>query len=32
VVAGAAVYLLALRISGVDLKHLWQHARSDVGA
>jgi putative peptidoglycan lipid II flippase len=32
VVEGAAVYLLALRISGVDLKHLWQHARSDVGA
>jgi putative peptidoglycan lipid II flippase len=32
VVAGAAVYLLALRVSGVDLKRLWQHVRSDASA
>jgi len=31
VVAGAGIYLLALRASGVDLKSLWRHAHSDAG-
>ena len=32
VVAGAAIYLFSLRLSGLDLKSLWQHANSDAGA
>jgi putative peptidoglycan lipid II flippase len=32
VVAGAGVYLFFLRVSGVDLKRLWQHAHSDAGS
>jgi len=32
VVAGAGIYLFSLRVSGVDLKRLWQHAHSDAGA
>jgi len=31
VVAGAGIYLFALRVSGVDLKSLWRHAHSDAG-
>jgi putative peptidoglycan lipid II flippase len=32
VVAGAVIYLFSLRVSGLDLKSLWQHAHSDAGA
>jgi len=31
VVAGAGIYLLILRASGVDLKRLWQQAHADAG-
>jgi putative peptidoglycan lipid II flippase len=32
VLAGAGVYFVALRISGMDLKRLWRHAHSDAAA